>query len=203
MESNRGRREYFEQLAEQWDGFTDGGRVRSSLDRVLQPIVFDPAEHVLDVGCGTGNLTVVLVRLLGPEAVITAVDFARAMVDVARGKVTDARVRWLVADVQELPLEEGSVHRVICFSAWPHFPDPALAVRELRRVLRPGGMLHILHIDSRETINGIHSHVGGAIGHDLLPPVDDLACLLEESGFLIHERIDSVEAYRVTAERTA
>ena len=200
MHSTQARQEYFNDLSSRWDGFTDGERVRAALREVLSAVPIGGQEHVVDLGCGTGNLTAVLAEILGPGGRVTAVDFSGAMIDVARDKVRDPRVRWLVADVARLPLEDRSMDRVICFSAWPHFPDPAAAARELARVLRPGGMLHILHINSRECINGIHSGVGGAIGHDLLPPANDLAGVLSACGFTVREEVDSDTAYRVTGE---
>lgn len=203
MNSEPTRRDYFDELSSRWDGFTDGERVRKSLRSVLSDMQIKPDEHIVDLGCGTGNLTAVLVDILGPEGTVTAIDFAGAMIDVARGKIGDGRVRWLVADVVRLPLDADSVDRVICYSAWPHFPDHRAAARELHRVLRPGGMLHVLHIDSRDKINAIHAGVGGAIEKDLLPPARDLAGVLAECGFTVLDVLESAEAYRVAARKPA
>lgn len=197
------RQDYFEELSSRWDGFTDGERVRKTLRLVLSDMQIEPDEHIVDLGCGTGNLTAVLVDILGPKGTVTAIDFASAMIDVARGKIGDERVRWLVADVVQLPLDADSVNRVICYSAWPHFPDHRGAARELHRVLRPGGMLHVMHIDSRDKINAIHGGVGGAIGKDLLPPARELAGVLAACGFTVLDASESAEAYRIDARKPA
>jgi ubiquinone/menaquinone biosynthesis C-methylase UbiE len=193
------RREYFDGLSTRWDGFTNGDHVRGALSIVLSGFGIRADEHVIDLGCGTGNLTQVLLTMLGPGGRVTAVDFSAEMVAVASAKVRDPRVRWVVADAAVLPLEQRSADRIICFSAWPHFPDPPAVGRELSRVLRPGGDLHVVHIDSREKINAIHSGVGGPIAADLLPPVAELAAILSSCGFVVHESVETESAYRVRA----
>jgi ubiquinone/menaquinone biosynthesis C-methylase UbiE len=193
------RRTYFDDLSSRWDGFTDGVKVRAALAAVLQPYAILPDEHIVDLGCGTGNLSHVLCAGLGPHGRVTAVDISPAMIDVAAGRLDDLRVRWVVADAASLPMEQGTADRVICFSAWPHFPEPAAVARELGRVLRRGGALHIVHVDAREKINAIHTGVGGAIGHDILPPATDLVALLRTAGFDPFEEIDAPDAYRVSA----
>ena len=203
MDSTQTRQHYFNDLSGRWDGFTDGERVRTALREALSAVPIEQDEHIVDLGCGTGNLTAVLTEILGPGGTVTAVDFSGAMIDVARTKVRDPRVRWLVADVVRLPLEDRTIDRVICFSAWPHFPDPSAAARELVRVLKPGGRLHILHINSRECINAVHGGVGGAIGRDFLPSARDLAGVLGTCGFAVCEEVDTDAAYRVTGEKVA
>lgn len=192
------RRAYFDDLSARWDSFTDGVKVQGALAGVLRGYGLRPDEHVVDLGCGTGNLTHVLCSMLGADARITAVDLAPAMIIKAQGRLSDTRVGWLVADAASLPLPGRSVDRVICFSAWPHFPEPERVAKELGRVLRTGGHLHVLHIDGKEKINAIHAGVGGAIGKDLLPPATDVGLLLRRAGYDVLEEIDTPEAYRVS-----
>lgn len=193
------RREYFDELSSRWDSFTDGAKVQRALATLVQTYGVRPEEHVLDLGCGTGNLTHVLCSSLGVHGHITAVDIAPEMIAVARARLADVRAEWLVADAVSLPLPDACVDRVICFSAWPHFPDPGRVAREVSRVLRVNGHLHIVHIDGREKINAIHTGAGGPIGHDLLPPSADVVQLLRSAGYDVVEEIDSPDAYRVSA----
>lgn len=192
------RRAYFDDLSTRWDSFTDGAKVQGALAALLPGYDLRPDEHVVDLGCGTGNLTHVLCGALGADACITAVDLAPAMITRAQGRLEDPRVRWLVADAVSLPLPDSSVDRVICFNAWPHFPEPRRVARELGRVLRTGGHLHVLHIDGKEKINAVHTGVGGPIGHDLLPPAADLEILLRQAGYEVFEKHDAPDAYRVS-----
>ena len=195
------KRLYFDELSSRWDGFTDHDRVRGALRIELDRLAVVPDVHVIDLGCGTGNLTAVLLERLGAGGTITAVDFSEAMVARARGKFPDARVKWCVADAAALPLMPTSCDYAICFSAWPHFVNPLAVLREMNRVLRLDGSFVILHIDSREKINQIHSSASPAIMHDLLSPAADAAALLPAAGFAVEECDDSAERYCVRGRK--
>ena len=92
-------------------------------------------ERFLDVGCGMGELAERVQREVGAEVV--AVDISPRMVELTRGRGVDARE----ADVQALPFEDGSFDCVGANWVLYHVPDLELGVRELARVLRPGGTL--------------------------------------------------------------
>lgn len=108
------------------------------LDEVGMP---DPAR-VVDVGCGTGNLArAVAERWPGCEVV--GVDPSRAFVTAAReraGPLT-RRVRFEVGDAGDLPLADGSVDAALALLVLTFVPDADLAVAQMRRVTRPGGVL--------------------------------------------------------------
>lgn len=194
---------FFEALSERWDAIYDAGRARPLLAAGLARHGVGPAEHVVDLGCGTGVLLGVLGEHLGPQGRIEAVDLAPAMIARAQRKFPDPRIRFHVADVCALPLADGAVDRVLCFSAWPHFPDPDAAIAELARVLRPGGRLHIWHIDSRATINHIHQTADPAVAHDLLEPAADLAARLQAAGLTVTSQQDDDQAYELVAHTPA
>jgi ubiquinone/menaquinone biosynthesis C-methylase UbiE len=195
------RRAYFDSLASRWDEFTDHVRVRTALKAELQQMQLAPDEHVLDLGCGTGNLTAVLLDILGEEGHVTAVDYSSPMVERARSKFPDSRVGWHTADATSLPLPDKSCDRVICFSAWPHFPDPSAVLGEMHRVLRDNGILTILHIDSRETINHVHANASDAIRNDMLPPASHVATLMSSSHFAVERCEESSSRYIVQGRK--
>jgi ubiquinone/menaquinone biosynthesis C-methylase UbiE len=194
--------EYFDALASRWDEFTDHDRVRSKLRSELDLMHPAPREHIVDLGCGTGNLTAVLLEKLGPEGKVTAVDFSGEMVERAKQKFSDPRVQWYVADAAFLPMPPDGCDRVICFSAWPHFPDAGAVLRETYRILKDDGRLTILHIDGRQKINEIHSSGGEAIARDLLPPAGDLASMFPAHGFVVEECVDTPDRYCITGRVT-
>jgi ubiquinone/menaquinone biosynthesis C-methylase UbiE len=196
------RSAFFDAIADKWDGWDDMLLLQRRMAAGLAALGLDPEETVLDVGCGTGNLTLALLAALGDTGRVFAVDISPRMIEVAKGKVRDARVTWHVAGAERLPLGYSSCDRIICFSAWPHFPDKDAVGREFSRVLRPGGYLHIWHLASRQKINEIHSAAGDPIHGDLLPPAAETASTLESIGFKVTASVDNVEQYLVTARNS-
>jgi ubiquinone/menaquinone biosynthesis C-methylase UbiE len=195
------RREYFDGLASRWDEIIDLPRVRSRLQPGLLAMEISADEHILDIGCGTGNLSLCLLEMLGPQGRIHAVDISPLMVACAKEKITDPRLRFHETSADKLPLDTATIHRAICFSTWPHITDQDGTLDELRRVLRDDGWLHVWHIDSRETINSIHRNAGEAVRSDLLPPASELAARMEEHGFSVRAVIDDDVEYLIVAQR--
>jgi demethylmenaquinone methyltransferase/2-methoxy-6-polyprenyl-1,4-benzoquinol methylase len=179
----------------------DPERVRVRLAVSLASLDIGDDEHILDIGCGTGSSTMLLLRLLGPGGRVSAVDISPVMLAVAQGKVSDPRVTWFHADAVHLPHASGSTDRVLCYSVWPHFTDPLAVLRELWRVVKPGGKLHILHTEPRERINSIHRGVGGALAEDVLPPASVLADHCTSSGWNLLTMRDDDGEYVVTAKK--
>lgn len=92
-------------------------------------------RRVLDVAAGTGN---VAARALAAGATVTAVDLAPRMVELGQQRTGDA-VRWLVGDVEELPLPDGSADVALSAFGMIFAPHHERAVAELHRVLASGG----------------------------------------------------------------
>jgi demethylmenaquinone methyltransferase/2-methoxy-6-polyprenyl-1,4-benzoquinol methylase len=196
------RIEFFDRIADQWDGWHDLRELAGNLDAVLEKSGIDPGATVVDAGCGTGNLTVALLNgTLGPSGRVVAVDISGKMLDLARVKVTDPRVAWYCRPADSLPLDDGTVDHVICFSSWSHFHDPAAVTREFLRVLRSGGSLHILHLISRAEVNRIHAQAHPSVHHDILLPTSETARLLEMHGFRIIHMTDDDSRYLITARK--
>lgn len=189
------KQEYFEALAQQWDGFTNAEEVRNGLVRVLAGLAIGRGETVVDLGCGTGILSGVLQTILSPNGRTIGVDFSREMIAIASRAMADARSRWLVNDASTLQIADHSVDRVICFNAWPHFQEPDRVVLEIRRVLKPRGCAHVMHLISRQAIAAVHAKVGGAVANDTLPPVEDLAALFAKHGFTVGRATDTENLY--------
>ncbi|MEJ2862128.1 class I SAM-dependent methyltransferase [Actinomycetospora flava] len=105
------------------------------LRRLLDPL---PAGEVLDAACGTGRWAA---YLAGRGHSVTGVDQSPAMLDLARAKLPDARFE--LGDLSALPLPDASVDAAVCALALVHVADPAVAIGELARVVRPGGRVVI------------------------------------------------------------
>lgn len=193
------RAAFFDAIADQWDGWDDLSALAQRLAAGLEALGLERDETVLDVGCGTGNLTLALLAHLSAAGRVHAIDASARMVAVARGKIADPRVTWHAVDALRLPLADASADRVVCFSVWPHFDDPVAVATELGRVLRPGGRLHVWHLLPRERVNAIHAEAGPAVRHDLLPPATETAALLTATGLPATALLDDADGYLVTA----
>ncbi|HUT77464.1 MAG TPA: class I SAM-dependent methyltransferase [Polyangia bacterium] len=192
---------FFDGIAVKWDGWEELEALGHKLAAGLDELGVGVNECVLDVGCGTGNLTLALLARLSDRGRVVAVDIAQRMIDVARVKIADERVVWHTVDARRLPLEDGSCDRVICCSVWPHFEDPGEVAAELSRVLRPGGLLHVWHLIQRERVNAIHASADEAVRGDVLAPARETAKLLAGAGFLISTAVETAERYLVTARK--
>jgi SAM-dependent methyltransferase len=95
-------------------------------------------DRVLDVGCGTGSLTLALPQF-ADIAAATGIDVSTGYVEYARSRNTDHRLRFEHADARALPFANQSFDRAFSLLVLQFVPDPAGAVAEMRRVVRPGG----------------------------------------------------------------
>jgi ubiquinone/menaquinone biosynthesis C-methylase UbiE len=198
---NNSKRIFFDDIAGKWDGWVKRDVLNAALNKGLERFDVGPDETVIDLGCGTGNLTQALLARLSERGRVIAVDFSSRMIEEARRKVSDSRVEWVNAAAETLPVFDASADRIICFSAWPHFTSPREVASAMRRVLKPGGSLHVWHTDSRATINAIHAEAGEAVHQDLLAPASELARLIEESGFEVLLAEEDEEHYLVAARK--
>jgi len=130
------------------------GSIPAAYDRYLGPLLFQPYaedlaarlemkenDSVLEVACGTGILTRVLRSRLPATVKLTATDLNEPMFRNAAGKFgKEEAVRWLQADACSLPFGDRIFDAVVCQFGIMFVPDKALAAREARRVLKPGGL---------------------------------------------------------------
>lgn len=99
--------------------------------------------RILDMACGPGLLTKALRERL-PAARITAADWSKSALVIAKKNVkTPAHIDWKRVDVANQPFTDNTFDLVTCRDSFHHFPDALQALREMRRVLAPGGTLYI------------------------------------------------------------
>lgn len=157
-------------------------------------------DRVLDAGCGRGfylNFT----RALYPWADVVGVELDRPLLPMARAAVPGARVAC--ANLYHLPFADGAFDKIIFSEVIEHIPDDGAALRELRRVLAPGGVLALTTPNANyplawdpinktlEAVAGTHIQTGPLAGiwanHERLYSLDALSRLVTEAGFAIED----------------
>jgi SAM-dependent methyltransferase len=104
-----------------------------------------PGMTLLDCGCGPGTITIGLAKAVAP-GVVTAVDLEHSQIAVAEQTAVDhglKNVRFKAASVYQLPFPDRSFDAVYSHALFEHLADPLTAAREIRRVLKPGGIAGI------------------------------------------------------------
>jgi len=120
-------------------------RERAWRGRLVRDVLEGGPTKVLDLGCGTGTLTVAL-EAAAPRLSVTGVDGDPEVLDRARAKAgAGSSIEWVQALAGALPFEDASFDRVVSSLLFHHLvPDvKRAALAEARRVLRPGGRMHV------------------------------------------------------------
>lgn len=124
-----------------------------TFERVLVPAIFEryardlverarplgPSDRILDLGCGTGIVARILRERLGGGARITGLDVNAQM--IAKAKAIAPDIEWREGNATALPFADGSFEVVLAQQVLQFVPDRAAALREIKRVLVPGGRL--------------------------------------------------------------
>lgn len=107
-----------------------------------------PGDLALDVAGGTGDIAAGLARQVGPTGLVCHTDINREMLEVGRRRLVDAglfaNTRTLQANAEQLPFADGSFHAVTIAFGLRNCTDKPAALRDMARVLKPGGRLLVL-----------------------------------------------------------
>lgn len=120
--------------------------ISQSRQATLQRIGLRPGMRVLEVGAGVGRVTVEAARIVGAEGKIECIDIEPEMIADVRERVAQAglqNVEARVSDVRHLPFPAGTFDLVYLVAVLGSIPDKGRALREIRRVLKPGGRLSV------------------------------------------------------------
>ena len=129
------------------------GSIPELYHRYLGPVLFEPyagdlagrlamadRPSLLELACGTGMLTRLILAKLPEQGSLVASDLNGAMIEIAKNYVpADDRLTWKVVDAMTLPFPDSSLDGVVCQFGVMFFPDKLAAAREVRRVLKTGG----------------------------------------------------------------
>ncbi len=176
------------------------GNAAEVYQRALVPAVFAPwaplvvaladprpGERVLDVACGTGVVSRLAAQRVGPTGTVMGLDLNPGMLAVAASAVAGpapaaAAITWREASATAMPLPDASFDVVYCQLGLQFFPDRAAALREMHRVLAPGGRLGLMVWRDIE-----HSPGFGILAAALARHVSDEAAAMMRAPFALSD----------------
>ena len=160
------------------------GAVPAADQRLAPPLEWlnIPAGGIaLDVGSGPGNVTASLARAAGPEGLALGVDISEPMLARAVRNEAGPQVGFIKADAQRLPLRDNTVDAIISTAVLQLVPNPAAALGEMARVLRPGGRLAVMvpTVGPAARLFQKLPNIGAHVFDD-----DEIGDILEDHGFV-------------------
>jgi ubiquinone/menaquinone biosynthesis C-methylase UbiE len=177
---------YFEQVAGQWDRMRTAffsTAVRDAALKVIQP---QPGQTAADIGAGTGFLTE---ALLAAGLRVVAVDQSPGMIGEMRAKFGEEQVDYREGEAEKLPLAAAEVDHALANMFLHHVENPARAIAEMARIIKPGGHLVITDLDEHRHEFLLKEH------HDRWPGFrrEDVLSWLKAAG-LLDSAVDCVGA---------
>jgi SAM-dependent methyltransferase len=126
--------------------------LREVAARSLELMELGAGAHVLDVGCGSGVFLPAMSLLVGRSGRVVGLDYATGLLQVARERLVGAQledsVELVLGDAAALPFPDATFDAVHVERVLMHLPDPDRAIREMRRVTRPGGRVVAVEPDT-------------------------------------------------------
>ena len=189
----------FDRIARRYDlvntvlsGGTDGGWRRAA----ARATALAPGGSALDVACGSGKLTAVLAGIAGKNGRVVGLDFSPQMLEIARHD--HPGIEFLEGDALNLPFGDGSFDASTISFGLRNLADPVQGLREMRRVVKPGGRSVVL-----EFVQPPRNLVGGAYRLYLRTVLPAVGGALSRQPAAYRYLSDTIDSYRTPEELRA
>lgn len=177
-------KDYFDSIAETWDERFFTPKFSQFLEKLVPQFGLTNKQHVLDVGTGTGVLIPFLIKAIGPEGSVTAIDASEKMIQICKTKYSQFKnVTLHIGNIEEQNFSAKTFDAVICFGVFPHLRNKQKALKNINMVLKSSGNLIIAHAMSSEELNDHHKKVSTLVRNDILPTETEMKKLLQQTGF--------------------
>ncbi|MGC1121001.1 MAG: class I SAM-dependent methyltransferase [Candidatus Methanofastidiosia archaeon] len=140
-------KEYFETVAPQWDSMRKGFFSQAVREKAFAIAGIRSGMVAVDVGAGTGFMTE---GLISKGVRVIAVDESESMIRELRKRIHGPELGCCIGAVEALPIASGVVTSVFSNMVLHHVEDPPVAIREMVRILLPGGTLVITDLDEHQ-----------------------------------------------------
>ncbi|MFE2636732.1 class I SAM-dependent methyltransferase [Streptomyces scopuliridis] len=188
--------QFFGSRAADWDArFPDDGPAYAA---AVADLGLRPGDAVLDAGCGTGRALPPLREAVGARGTVLGVDLTPEMLDAAVRAGRRTAGQLLLADVSRLPVRSAVLDAVFGAGLIAHLPRPDENLRELARVVRPGGRLALFHPIGRAALA---ARQGRRITDEDLRAEPNLRPLLAGSGWWLESYTDEDSRFLALAVR--
>ncbi len=139
-------KKYFDKVSSQWDDMRKSFFSESVRDKAFSVAGIQAGKVAADIGAGTGFMTEGLIR---ERLEVIAVDQSDAMLDEMRKRFSDAEsIEYRVGESERLPIPDGSVDYAFANMYLHHVESPLKGIKEMVRILKPGGKLVITDMDT-------------------------------------------------------
>jgi ubiquinone/menaquinone biosynthesis C-methylase UbiE len=184
------------------------GPLAPAHDLMLEMLAAQPGERVLDVACGTGLVSRRLAAAVGPRGGVVGTDISERMVEAAGHNACEqgtGHLQFEHADAEAQPFPDAVFDAAACALGLMYVPDPARALHEMRRVLKPGGRMAAAVWGARQRCGwaNIFPITDARVASEVCPLFfrlgtnDTLACTIAAAGFVdvSLERLSTTLAY--------